>query len=229
MTRDRSISAKSVNRALIRRILGYGRPYRLFITAFLVTLVFTSLLSVAQPLLFRRIIDQGISVGDSRLVTFTALLIGIIAIVDAGLGLVARWFSSRIGEGLIYDLRAEVYSHVQDQSVAFFTRAQTGALISRLNSDVIGAQQAFTSTLGGVLGNMISLVIVLITMFILSWQVTLVSLLLVPLFIVPARWMGRRLQGMTRQSMQLNSDMSVQMSERFNVSGALLVKLFGRP
>ncbi|MSY42139.1 MAG: ABC transporter ATP-binding protein, partial [Actinobacteria bacterium] len=212
MTRDRSISAKSVNRALIRRILGYGRPYRLFITAFLVTLVFTSLLSVAQPLLFRRIIDQGISVGDSRLVTFTALLIGIIAIVDAGLGLVARWFSSRIGEGLIYDLRTEVYSHVQDQSVAFFTRAQTGALISRLNSDVIGAQQAFTSTLGGVLGNMISLVIVLITMFILSWQVTLVSLLLVPLFIVPARWMGRRLQGMTRQSMQLNSDMSVQMS-----------------
>lgn len=113
--------------------------------------------------------------------------------------------SSRIGEGLIYDLRTEVYSHVQNQSVAFFTRAQTGALISRLNSDVIGAQQAFTSTLGGVLGNMISLVIVLITMFILSWQVTLVSLLLVPLFIVPARWMGRRLQGMTRQSMQLNS------------------------
>jgi ATP-binding cassette subfamily B protein len=229
MTRDRSISAKSVNRALIRRILGYGRPYRLFIAAFLVTLVFTSLLSVAQPLLFRRIIDQGISVGDSRLVTVTAVLIGVIAIVDAGLGLVARWFSSRIGEGLIYDLRTEVYSHVQDQSVAFFTRAQTGALISRLNSDVIGAQQAFTSTLGGVLGNMISLVIVLITMFILSWQVTLVSLLLVPLFIVPARWMGRRLQGMTRQSMQLNSDMSVQMSERFNVSGALLVKLFGRP
>jgi ATP-binding cassette subfamily B protein len=180
-------------------------------------------------LLFRRIIDQGISVGDSRLVTVTAVLIGVIAIVDAGLGLVARWFSSRIGEGLIYDLRTEVYSHVQDQSVAFFTRAQTGALISRLNSDVIGAQQAFTSTLGGVLGNMISLVIVLITMFILSWQVTLVSLLLVPLFIVPARWMGRRLQGMTRQSMQLNSDMSVQMSERFNVSGALLVKLFGRP
>ena len=229
MTRDRSISAKSLNRALIRRILGYGRPYRLFIAAFLVTLVITSILSVAQPLLFRRIIDQGISVGDSRLVTFTAVLIGIIAIIDAGLGLVARWFSSRIGEGLIYDLRTEVYSHVQNQSVAFFTRAQTGALISRLNSDVIGAQQAFTSTLGGVLGNMISLVIVLITMFILSWQVTVVSLLLVPLFIVPARWMGRRLQGMTRQSMQLNSDMSVQMSERFNVAGALLVKLFGRP
>lgn len=229
MTRDRSIRAKSVNRALIKRILGYGRPYRFFITAFLITLVFTSLLSVAQPLLFRRIIDQGISVGDARVVTVTAILIAFIAILDSGLGLVARWFSSRIGEGLIYDLRTEVYSHVLNQSVAFFTRAQTGALISRLNSDVIGAQQAFTSTLGGVLGNLIALVIVLITMFILSWQVTLVSLLLVPLFILPARWMGRRLQGMTRESMQLNSDMSVQMSERFNVAGALLVKLFGRP
>ena len=229
MTRDRSIRAKTVNRKLIRRILSYGHPYRLFITLFLLTLVLTSLLSVAQPLLFRRIIDQGISVGDSRLVTVTAILIAVIAIVDAGLGLVARWFSSRIGEGLIYDLRTEVYTHVQEQSVAFFTRAQTGALISRLNSDVIGAQQAFTSTLGGVLGNLISLVIVLITMFVLSWQVTIVSLLLVPLFILPARWMGRRLQGMTRDSMQLNSDMSVQMSERFNVSGALLVKLFGRP
>jgi ATP-binding cassette subfamily B protein len=159
----------------------------------------------------------------------TALIIAVLAILDAGLGLVSRYFSSRIGEGLIYDLRSQVYAHVQEQSVAFFTRAQTGALISRLNSDVIGAQQAFTSTLGGVIGNMISLVIVLTTMFLLSWQVTIVSLLLVPLFLFPARWMGRRLQSMTREQMSLNADMSAQMSERFNVAGALLVKLFGRP
>jgi ATP-binding cassette subfamily B protein len=192
-------------------------------------MVLASLLSVAQPLLFRRIVDNGISVGDATVVTVTALIIALLAILDAGLGLVGRYFSSRIGEGLIYDLRSQVYAHVQEQSVAFFTRAQTGALISRLNSDVIGAQQAFTSTLGGVIGNMISLIIVLTTMFILSWQVTLVSLLLVPLFLFPARWMGRRLQSMTRDQMSLNADMSAQMSERFNVSGALLVKLFGRP
>ncbi len=229
LTRDSSVKQSKVSRALVRRILGYARPYRALVILFLITLVLASLLSVAQPLLFRRIVDKGITVGDAKVVTVTALIIATLAILDAGLGLVSRYFSSRIGEGLIYDLRSQVYSHVQEQSVAFFTRAQTGALISRLNSDVIGAQQAFTSTLGGVIGNMISLIIVLTTMFILSWQVTIVSLLLVPLFLFPARWMGRRLQSMTREQMSLNADMSAQMSERFNVSGALLVKLFGRP
>ena len=229
MTRDRSISGRNVNRQLIRRILGYARPYRALVWLFLATLVVDALLSVAQPLLFRRIVDQGISVGDAALVTWTAVLIAVIALVDAGFGLIGRYYSSRIGEGLIFDLRTEVYRHVQEQSIAFFTRAQTGALISRLNSDVIGAQQAFTSTLGGVIGNLITLVIVLATMFALSWQVTLVSLLLVPLFLLPARWMGRRLQSLTREQMTLNSEMSSQMSERFNVAGALLVKLFGRP
>ncbi|MFM8895364.1 MAG: ABC transporter ATP-binding protein, partial [Actinomycetales bacterium] len=213
----------------VRRILQYARPYRPLIWAFLATLVLASLLSVAQPLLFRRIVDQGISKGDAQLVTVTAVIIAVIAIADAGLGLVGRWFSTRIGEGLIFNLRTEVYDHVQRQSIAFFMRAQTGALIARLNSDVIGAQQAFTSTLGGVIGNLISLVIVLTTMLVLSWQVTLVSLLLVPLFLLPARWMGRRLQSLTREQMQLNAEMSGQMSERFNVAGALLVKLFGRP
>jgi len=229
LTRDSKVKKSKISRALVRRILGYARPYRALVIMFLVTLVFASLLSVAQPLLFRRIVDKGISVGDAKVVTVTALIIALLALLDAGLGLVSRYFSSRIGEGLIFDLRSQVYSHVQEQSVAFFTRAQTGALISRLNSDVIGAQQAFTSTLGGVIGNMISLIIVLTTMFILSWQVTLVSLLLVPLFLFPARWMGRRLQSMTREQMSLNADMSAQMSERFNVAGALLVKLFGRP
>jgi len=229
MTRDRSVSSKTVNRALVRRIFGYARKYRTLIIFFLITLVFVSLLSVAQPLMIPRLVDDGIQQGNRQVVTVMALLIALLAVLDAALGLVGRWFSSRIGEGLIYDLRTEVYDHVQRQSVAFFTRAQTGALISRLNSDVIGAQQAFTSTLGGVLGNVISLAIVLTAMFILSWQVTVVSLLLVPLFLLPARWMGRRLQGMTREQMSLNADMSTQMTERFNVAGALLVKLFGRP
>jgi len=229
MTRDRSVTDKKINRALVRRIFGYARKYRGIIVLFLITLVLASLLSVAQPLMIPRLVDDGIQQGNSQVVTTMAIIIAILAILDAGLGLISRFFSSRIGEGLIYDLRTEVYDHVQQQSVAFFTRAQTGALISRLNSDVIGAQQAFTSTLGGVLGNLISLTIVLIAMFALSWQVTIVSLLLVPLFLLPARWMGRRLQSLTRESMQLNADMSTQMTERFNVAGALLVKLFGRP
>ena len=229
MTRDASVKDKKVSRETVKRILGYAKPYKTLITFFLITLVVASLLSVAQPLLFRRIIDQGITPGDASLVTWTAVFIALLAIADAGLGVVSRYYSARIGEGLIFDLRNEVYDHVQSQSIAFFTRAQTGALISRLNNDVIGAQQAFTSTLGGVLGNMISLVIVLITMFILSWQITLASLILVPLFLLPARFMGRRLQSMTRVQMSVNASMSNQMTERFNVAGALLVKLFGRP
>ena len=229
MTRDRSVAEQKIARGTVHRILGYARPYRTIIVIFLGTLVITSLLSVAQPLLFKRIVDNGISVGDASLVTWTALAIAGLAILDAGFGLVSRWYSARIGEGLIYDLRTQVYDHVQRQSVAFFTRAQTGALISRLNSDVIGAQQAFTSTLGGVLGNVISVSVVLVAMFALSWQITLASLILVPLFLLPARYMGRRLQAMTREQMGLNAEMSSQMTERFNVSGALLVKLFGRP
>jgi len=229
MTRDSSVKDKKISRATVKRILGYAKPYKILITFFLITLVIASLLSVAQPLLFRRIIDQGITPGNASLVTWTAVFIALLAIADAGLGVVSRYYSARIGEGLIFDLRNQVYDHVQSQSIAFFTRAQTGALISRLNNDVIGAQQAFTSTLGGVLGNLISLVIVLITMFILSWQITLASLILVPLFLLPARYMGRRLQAMTREQMSVNAAMSNQMTERFNVAGALLVKLFGRP
>jgi ATP-binding cassette subfamily B protein len=229
LTRDSSVKDNKISRETVMRILGYAKPYKTLITFFLITLVFASLLSVAQPLLFRRIIDQGITPGDASLVTWTAVFIALLAIADAGLGVVSRYYSARIGEGLIFDLRNDVYDHVQSQSIAFFTRAQTGALISRLNNDVIGAQQAFTSTLGGVLGNMISLIIVLITMFILSWQITLASLILVPLFLLPARYMGRRLQSMTRTQMSVNALMSNQMTERFNVAGALLVKLFGRP
>ena len=229
MTRDRSVGDRQITRALVRRVIGYARPYRALVAAFLITVVVDAALSVAQPLLLRRIVDQGISKGDATVVTVTALIIALLALVAAASGLVGRYFSSRIGEGLIYDLRTQVFTHVQQQSVAFFMRAQTGALISRLNSDVIGAQQAFTSTLSGVVGNLITVVVVLGTMIALSWQITLISLLLVPLFLLPARWMGRRLQQLTREQMRLNSDMSAQMTERFNVAGALLVKLFGRP
>lgn len=228
MTRDRAVATHTLPKGLVRRIFTYARPYRALVIAFLGILILASLLSVAQPLLFRRIVDDGITAGNAQVVTVTAVIIGLLAIADAALGIVSRLFSSRIGEGLIYDLRAEVYQHVQSQSIAFFTRAQTGALISRLNSDVIGAQQAFTSTLGGVIGNLISTTVILTTMFLLSWQITVAALILVPLFLLPARWMGRRLQTLTRQQMTHNSQMSAQMTERFNVSGALLVKLFGR-
>lgn len=229
MTRDRSVGDRQITRALVRRVLGYARPYRLLVAAFLITVVVDAGLSVAQPLLLRRIVDEGISKNNSTVVTVTALIIAFLAIIAAASGLVGRYFSSRIGEGLIYDLRTQVFTHVQEQSIAFFMRAQTGALISRLNSDVIGAQQAFTSTLSGVVGNLITVIVVLGTMIALSWQITLISLVLVPLFLLPARWMGRRLQQLTREQMRLNSDMSAQMTERFNVAGALLVKLFGRP
>jgi len=207
----------------------YARPYKSMVVAFLITLILTSLLTVAQPLLFRVIVDDGISVGNAQLVTWLAVAIAALAVIDAFIGVLSRWYSARIGEGLIFDLRTEVFGHVQRQSIAFFTRAQTGALVSRLNSDVIGAQQAFTSTLGGVVGNLITTAIVLTTMMILSWQVTMLALLLVPLFLLPARWMGRKLQLLTRQQMQDNAAMNTQMTERFNVAGALLVTLFGRP
>lgn len=226
-TRDRSVTQEKIGAETWRRILRYARPYRGIIIIFIVFLAIDAALTVAQPLLFRRIIDDGITPGNAAVVTTTAFIAAGVAIVDAALGLVSRWYSARIGEGLIFDLRTEVFDHVQRQSVAFFTRAQTGALVSRLNSDVIGAQQAFTSTLSGVLGNLISVVVVLVTMLLLDWRITLLALVLLPMFLLPARWLGRKLQVLTRSQMVLNADMSSQMTERFNVAGALLVKLFG--
>lgn len=228
-TRDPSVKDQKLAPGTVRRILRYASPYRRIIVFFVITLVFDALLVVAQPLLFRRIVDQGITPGNAAVVTTGALLLVVVALFDAILGLIGRFWSAKIGEGLIYDLRSQVFGHVQRQPIAFFTRAQTGALVSRLNNDVIGAQQAFTSTMSGVLGNLIALVTVLITMLFLSWQITVAALLLLPIFLVPAKWMGRKLQSLTREQMQLNADMSTQMTERFNVAGALLVKLFGRP
>jgi ATP-binding cassette, subfamily B, bacterial len=212
----------------VRRILSYARPYKKDIAAFLVIVVIDAALVAATPLLLKRIVDDGVLQGDRQLVVRLALLVALIAIFDAALSLTQRWFSARIGEGLIYHLRTEVFDHVQRQPVAFFTRAQTGALVSRLNNDVIGAQQAFTSTLSNVVSNVISVAVVGVTMFVLSWQITLIALILLPMFLVPARIYGRRLQQLARDQMQLNAEMSTTMTERFNVAGALLVKLFGR-
>jgi ATP-binding cassette, subfamily B, bacterial len=229
LTRDRSVTERTIAKGTWKRILLFAVPYKRLVVAFLATLMVSAFLVIAQPLLFRRIVDDGISAGDAGVVIQSAVLVALLALVDGALGLVSRLYSARIGEGLIFDLRTKVFSHVQRQSVAFFTRAQTGALVSRLNSDVIGAQQAFTSTLGGVVGNAISLVVTLVTMLVLSWQLTLGALVLLPLFLLPARWLGGRLQELTRLQFTLNAEMSTQMTERFNVSGALLVKLFGRP
>ena len=228
LTQDPSVAKASLTPGTRRRILQYARPYRRLIVVYLGVLVVSAILVVAQPLVFRRIVDEGIVPGNISVVIVSAVAVAILAITDAGLGLLGRWFSARIGEGLIFDLRTDVFSHVQRQSIAFFTRTQTGALVSRLNGDVIGAQQAFTATLGGVVGNVISLTLTLVTMVALSWQITLGALVLLPLFLLPTRWLGRRLQTLTREQFALNASMSTQMTERFNVSGALLMTLFGR-
>lgn len=228
-TNDRSVKKKQLSSGTLKRVMTYATEFRAYIFVYLSLLVFDSLLVVAAPLLFRRIVDTAIPNKDSGMVINMSLLIAGTAILGAALGLISRRMSSTIGEGLIFNMRTQVFDHVQQQSIAFFTRAQTGALISRLNSDVMGAQRAFTSTLGGVVGNLISLVVVAATMVILSWQITVASLLMLPLFMIPARWMGSRLQTMTRQQADYNSAMSTQMVERFNVSGALLMKIFGTP
>jgi ATP-binding cassette subfamily B protein len=213
----------------VKRIFSFARPYRTNIIIYLATVVVDAGLIVATPLLLKRLIDEGVIPKDPSVVTNLAILVGLIAIADAAFNMLGRYFSSRIGEGLIYDLRSLVFAHVQKQSIAFFTRTQTGALISRINSDVIGAQQAFTATLSGVVSNVVSLVLVTITMLILSWQITIFSLLLLPVFLIPTKWVGRRLQSLTRESFGVNAEMSSTMTERFNVSGAMLVALYGEP
>lgn len=228
MTADPSVKNQKLKPGTVKRIASYARPYKKYITVFLITVVIEALLIVTSPLLLRELIDKGVIPRDGALVTKLAFAVAFIAIFDSLISIIGRWFSARIGEGLIYDLRSQVFEHVQRQSVAFFTRTQTGALISRINSDVIGAQQAFTATLSGVLSNSVSLVLVIGTMLVLSWQITIVSLLLLPLFLVPTKWVGKKLQFLTRQSFSLNAEMSSSMTERFNVSGAMLVSLYGR-
>ena len=212
-----------------RRILAFARPFRTELIVFLAVTVIAAVIGVATPLLAGGVVNEITGGGTVAAVLRIALVIAGLAVVDAALSLVSRYYSSRIGEGLILTMRTQTFDHVQRMSLAFFTRAQTGALVSRLNNDVIGAQQAFTSTLSGVVSNAISLVLTAAVMFTLSWQVTVLSLILLPVFVIPARAFGRRLQALTRESYGLNASMNTTVTERFNVSGALLVQLFGRP
>ena len=227
--RDPSVTKRKLPAGTLRRIAAFARPYRRAIVTLVSLLALDAAIGAVNPLIFRAIINQGILGHRSGLVVVLALIVGGIAFFDAGLSLVERFFSARIGEGLIFDMRTKVFSHIQRMPIAFFTRTQTGALISRLDNDVLGAQSAFTGTLSSVVTNVFTLAITLGVMFTLSWQITLVALVLLPLFILPARRVGRRLQAITRESYNLNAAMTATMSERFNVAGALLTKLFGRP
>ena len=228
-SRDTSITSHKLAPGTLRRIAQFARPYRGKLAVFLALIVVDALVGAAGPLVYKAIIDEGIIKQRSGFVVAMAVLIGLLAVGSALNGIVQRWFSARIGEGLVFDLRTQVFDHVQTMPIGFFTRARTGALVTRLNSDVQGAQQAFTSTLSNVVGNIVGVAATLTAMFVLSWQITLLSLVLLPLFILPAKFVGRKLAGITRERYELNGEMGQMMTERFNVSGALLVKLFGRP
>lgn len=229
LSRDRKILEHQIKKGTLPRILKFARHYRPALIFFLSVVVLDAIISSVSPLLLREIIDVGIKDGRARLVVGLAIVTAVLAIGDAGLQMIERRISAIIGEGLIYDLRVEVFRHIQEMPIAFFSRTQTGALISRLNNDVVGAQQAFTDLFSNVVGNVILVAIILVVMFILSWPITLVALVLVPVFLVPARTVGRRLGTLFQRGMELNAEMNMVMSERFNVAGAMLVKLFGRP
>jgi len=226
---DPSVTKQKLKPGTIKRIAGYARPYRAQLSIYLFATALDAVITVVNPLLLRRLIDQGIIARDPAVVIGVAVTVAGVTVFDALLGVVNRYFSSRIGESLIYDLRTQVFDHVQRQPLAFFTRAQTGSLVSRLDGDVVGAQQAIVGVLSSVLSNVLSLIAILITLFYLSWLVSLIGLLLIPLFLFPARRLGRRLQRLSRQAMQLNAEMGSTMTERFNVAGAMLAKLYGRP
>ncbi len=227
--KDRSATEQKLPPGTVGRIMRFAAPYRRMLGVFLGVIVVDALIGVWNPLIYRQIIDGGIARHDSHLIIVLAVLLAGLALADALLSLVQRYISSRVGEGLIYDMREKVFGHIQDMPLAFFSRTQTGALISRLNNDVLGAQQAFTDTLSSIVSNLITVVLTVAVMAFLSWQITVAALLLVPLFVFPARRIGRKLQQLTREAYNLNAQMNNTMTERFNVSGALLVKLFGRP
>ena len=229
MRQDDKIKSHKLPKGIVRRVLGFAKPYTAALVLFLVLIVIDALVGALNPLLTRAIINELVGAKNSTVVVELAVAMAGLFIFDAALGLWERWISSRVGEGLIFDMRNKVFNHIQRMPIAFFTRTQTGALISRLNNDVLGAQQAFTDTFNSVIGNMVTVGVTLVAMFILSWKITALALLMLPIFIFPARWVGKRLAGLTREAYNLNADMNAMMSERFNVAGALLVKIFGRP
>ncbi len=227
LSSDQSVKSAKLKPGTLKRIASYAIPYKSIFVIYFFALIIDAVLTVATPLLLKELVDKGVIPKDGALVTRMAVAVGVLAVASALINILVRWISSRIGEGLIYDLRSQVFRHVQEQSIAFFTRTQTGELITRINGDVIGAQRAFTSTFSGVISNTLTLILVVGTLLALSWQITLASLLLLPIFLAPTKWIGNKLQGYTRDSYELNAAMSSAMTERFNVSGALLVKLYG--
>ncbi|NIR36560.1 MAG: ABC transporter ATP-binding protein [Actinobacteria bacterium] len=229
MATDRSgLEGKQLSRETRRRVFAFARPYRLHIALFVFTVVVSTFLGLLPPLLIRKVFDVAIVDGNGGYLNVLFAVMVVAALGEALLSLVERWLSARIGEGLIFDLRVRLFDHVQRMPIAFFTRTQTGALISRLNNDVIGAQRAFTGTLGTVVGNVITLAGTLLAMLLLEWRLTLLAVVILPVFVMPARRVGAGLQDITREGMNLNASMNNTMTERFNVAGALLVKLFGR-
>ena len=230
MRRDESVKGQHVTKGTGRRMFHFARPYRAILAWFLVLVTVEAFVGIVNPLLFRSIINSLTGPNpDKHLIIGLSIVAAVIAVIDTVLSIGIRYVSASVGEGLIYDMRSQVFAHIQKMPIAFFTRTQTGALISRLNNDVIGAQQAFTDTLSSVVSNLISVTLVLIVMFLLSWQITLISLVILPIFVIPAKRVGRKLSAITRESYGINAEMNNTMNERFNVSGALLVKLFGRP
>ena len=227
--RDASVTAQKLSPGIFRRILRFAAPYRRMLLVFLALIVVGALMGAATPLIYRAIIDDGILLRNTGLVVELAIALAGLALAEAALSLWQRWISARIGEALIFDMRTQVFAHFQRMPIAFFTRTQTGALVSRLNNDVMDAQRAFTDTFSSVVGNVIGVAITLVAMTLLSWQITLVALTLLPVILLPAHWVGRRIQAITRESYNLNATMTSTMVERFNVAGALLVKLFGQP
>ena len=229
MQRSRDVLSHKVKKGTLPRILEFARPYRSLITIFICAVLLDAAISSVSPLLLRGILDHGIDNNNRGLIIFLAVMTGLLAIFEAIVSLAERRISAWLGEGLIYDLRLRVYRHIQSMPIAFFSRTQTGALITRLNNDVIGAQQAFTELFSNAIGNVVMVMLILSAMLILSWQITIVALVLLPLFLIPARLVGRRLGGLFRRSMELNAQMNNVMTERFNVAGAMIVKLFGSP
>ncbi|TDC54359.1 ABC transporter ATP-binding protein [Jiangella ureilytica] len=228
-TKDRSVTTHKLAPGTFRRILTFARPYKRQLAVFLGLILVDAVLGAAQPLLFKLIIDEGILEGDRGMVIGLSAAVAGLAVVTSAIGLTQRYVSATIGQGLVHDLRSQVFAHVQRMPIAFFSRTQTGALVSRLNGDVQGAQQAFTSTLSTVVGNVATTAAVLGAMLALSWQITLAALVLIPLFVLPAKLVGRKLADITRERYELTAEMGQTMTERFNVAGALLVKVFGRP
>ncbi len=229
LRQDRAVLEHRVRKGTARRMLTFAVPYKKILAIFLPVVILDAIIGAINPLILRSLIDNGILKSNENLVIGLSVLVAVLAIFDAGLSLTDRRISAYIGEHLIYDMRSKVFRHIQRMPLAFFTRTQTGALVSRLNNDVIGAQQAFTDLLSNMVGNLVTVVIVVATMFFLSWQITLAALILLPIFLIPARFVGQRIGSLTKEGYNLNSEMNMVMQERFQVGGAMLVKLLGRP